>query len=216
VGSLTRRIYFRNFLISKEWNIMRFLLIFGLFFLVPACTTPLPPPDYSTPKHTLLSFHEAFKRDEVAREYECLSQAFKKKHGSLGLSGYHEFRRKLADEYPLAFLLFSLNDIEDNIGSPQITGDTADVDLVFGGNTITVTLLRETIYHLEFDEGPAAGGLSPPLQTLIQEGEGWFGIMLDMTQKTKRRLMKLRKILVEKRWKFLDFSLLDEKMMDST
>jgi hypothetical protein len=201
---------------------MRTLLLAWLALMAASGCSSLPgPPDYSTPEKTLISFHDAFKHEVVAREYECLSQAFKENRGNLNLAGYHEFRRNLKDEYPIVFLLLSLNDIEDNIVEVRYRGDEADVDVSFAGNAFTITMIRETIVRFEFDKGRVKEDrIFQPLPSLLTLENAWLGVMLPMDERildyVGKKIQYLRKILVEKRWKFLDFSIEDEKITGST
>jgi len=74
--------------------------------LITVATTP-PPPDYSTPEATLITFHNAFKADDREAEYECLSHEFKRRNGNLGLSGYYDMRTVIEQEYTLASWVLS-------------------------------------------------------------------------------------------------------------
>jgi hypothetical protein len=181
------------------------------------CTAPMKPPDFSTPKAALLTFHDAFNHDVEAVEFECFSKDFKETN-RFDYKTYYEFRQILVDDNPVAAFLFSLVDLEEAIIETRMEGDDlATMWLDLAGERITILFIRETISHLEYDRAPedsrrfVGGGLMPPLQDLIQEKEAAFTLAVPFrNKKEKRRFHRLRKIVLEKQWKFLDFPFLHE------
>jgi hypothetical protein len=201
-------------------NGMKIMLgILLLPWLAGACSTPaLKAPDYTTPEKTLLTFHNAFKNKNTPREYECFSHEFKQNQGGMDLKSYYEVRRHFEERYPLENWLFSMQDLEDNIVDKRLEpgGRVAHLKLSLGGQETTIDFVRETVYRFEFDEGRLEEDLAAPLETLVRDEEEKLILELPMSSKTRKRKDALRKILVEKRWKFLDFSFLHEKMDAST
>lgn len=196
---------------------MRILIPAVLAMLCGACKAPpLGPADYSTPSATLLTFQNAFQNDRADREYECFSQEFKKNHSSLSLSSYYETRQMLLEDQPVAAYIFSLNDLSDNIIEEIISpkGDRATLVLSVYGEEVFIEFIRETLFQIEFDEARAVGDFLPkPLHDLIRfnEEEHEFYLTLFLSPRIRDNLRSIRKIMVEKNWKFLRFSFLDEE-----
>lgn len=183
-----------------------------LVFTAACCVTPIKDPDFTTPENTLFTFHDAFSRGDVMeREYECFSRIFKKNNGNMDYRSYYEFRHILAEEHPVAMFLFSLEDLSDNIiENKRISEDEAELRIAVKGEEITLAFVRETIYRLEFDRGRAEEDFLPPLQEIIVEGERVFTLDVPLSRKTRKRLHTLRRVNIEKQWKFLDFSFLNK------
>jgi len=202
-------------------------LILLLFLLTPtSCCLlsdpPLGPADFTTPTKTLLTFHEAFRLGEnTEREYECFSKEFKKNikknlnfSRDLDYSSYFEIRNILAEENPVAVFLFSLEDLSDNIKEEKpIDDDEMDLYLDVKGEEIIISFIRETVFRLEFDgkNRPEEGFLSHIKDIIMESGNGLL-IGLFLPSRTRKRLGNkihaLRKIVVEEKWKFKDFSFL--------
>lgn len=189
-------------------SLFRFLL--PLCAALAGCTTTPIVPDYSTPEKTLLTFHEAFKQSEIPFEYECFSQRFKEIQGNMDLKSYYEVRKQFEDEYPLESFLFSLKDIEDNIKEKTFSPDgrSALLTLSIGGEDYSIWFIRETIYRFEFDQGRPFEDFSRPLEELIAVEGDALEVTLPLIKKNMKRLEALRTVIVEERWKFLDFSFL--------
>ncbi|MHC4943510.1 MAG: hypothetical protein ACYTG7_10890 [Planctomycetota bacterium] len=189
-------------------------------WLAGACSTPpLRAPDYTSPEKTLLTFHNAFQNKATSREYECFSYEFKKNQGNMNLSSYYEVRRQFEEKYPLESFFFSMQDLRDNILDKRLLPDGlhAQLKLSLGGKETTIWFVRETVYRFEFDdEGRLEEDLTDPLETLVSDKGDRLIFDLPLSSKTSKRKDALRKILVEKNWKFLDFSFLHEKIDVST
>ncbi len=194
---------------------MRLLFIMAALVSAAACGTPqLKEANMTTPEHTLETFHNAFRHDMVDREYECLSLAFKQRHGNMDLKSYYHLKQILRDEHPVASYLFSLGGLGDNIVEkvPGPGPDLASLKLTVMGKEETIYFIRETVYRLEFDEGRVEEDITDPLQQLLSVGKNRIEVALPLSARTRKRIGQLRKVLVEKRWKFLDFSFLDENI----
>ena len=187
-----------------------------LLFAGACCTTPPAPPDFSTPEATLRTFQQAFDRDDVAAEYECFSLPFKERNGSFGLDDYYEFRRRFVSEHPVAAFLFSKNDLTNNITarSPLEGRELAWLEIEAGGRKVTIDFMLETVYRLEY-----GGAGTRPEEDFIPDPEaalrarnGTLEIVLPLSPRTRKHLSELKRVLVEKRWKFLDFSFLHDMM----
>ncbi len=192
-----------------------YILTLLLPLLAVSCSaTSVPAADFSLPEKTLKTFQEAFGREDVVLEYDCFSLLFKKQNGNFGLDNYYEFRSKFVDEHPVAAFLFSINDLTDNITirSPLKGMEWASLTLEVAGEEIIITFILETTYRLEYLEARPEEDLLLDPHTRILEKEGQLEINLPMTPRTRKHLGDLKKILVEKRWKFLEFSFQNEKM----
>jgi hypothetical protein len=196
------------------------LLLAGLALAASACcSTPPGPPDYSTPEATLLTYHEAFKNEDTEAEYECLSDELKRRYGNLGFSWYYDFRGILAEEYPFEIWAFSLQDLDDNIVDRFVSLDEgrAWLKLSVYGREMTIEFIREAVCIVENYEG-AYLQLDPGEHPVrINEAQVLVEVPVDKysARKTPRFFPRWRKVMVEKRWKFLDFSFLHEKMSGS-
>lgn len=190
-----------------------------LALLAGACCTPSPgPPDFSTPEATLRTFQQAFHREDVSAEYECFSLPFKANNGNFGLDDYYEFRRRFVEEHPVAAFLFSRNDLSNNITarSPLQGRELAWLKLEVAGEEVTIDFILETVYRLEYGAGarPEEDFLADP-EEAVRARDGRLEITLPLSPRTCEHLPELRRVLVEKRWKFLDFSFLRAMMSPS-
>lgn len=199
---------------------MRMLLMAGLALAASACcSTPPGPPDFSTPEATLLTYHEAFKNENKTLEYECLSTEFKRNNGNLDHKTYYDIRCIIEEEYPLETWAFSLQDLDDNIVDRFISLDDgrAWLKLSVYGQEMTIDFTRELVCRLEFDDGHEQS--LDPGENPLHASENQLEIQLPLDKysavKVAKRLPHWRKVLVEKRWKVLDFSFLREKMSGS-
>ena len=181
------------------------------------CSTPLGPPDYSTPKATLMTFQEAFRNDAAYREYECFSLVLKKRLGSLDYKSYYDSRYQFIDDHPMMAFLFSLNDLDDNIMETEYRADGKEawLTLSVGGEIIVIAFIEETFYHIEYLRARPQGDLIPEPHTKIVQKERELEITLPLSKRTRENFDEIQKILVEKRWMFLDFSFLHETISSS-
>jgi hypothetical protein len=204
-----------DFRFHGTMNMVRYALILVLLGSMGACcATPLGEPDFTTPTNTLLTFHECFKEDNHVREYECFSDQFKKEWENLSLSRYMDMRKIFENEHRVASLLFSLQDLSDNIVEevPGLEPYTAILHLEVGGQEITIEFICVTSYQIEFDQARPDGGFVEDLYQIAKPEGDEFVIRLPLSGKIQKYPTQLRKVLVERRWLFLDFSFLHEKI----
>jgi hypothetical protein len=134
----------------------------------------------------------------------------------MNLSNYLDLRKLFEEEHPVASLLFSLEDLSDNIIEevPAFEYGTAWLKLEVGGEEVTIGFTRETIYRLEFDQANSwedrigdrdLYGVARP------EGDELV-LRLPLCDRYLKYPDQLRKVVVENQWKFLDFSFLHEKI----
>ena len=197
---------------------MRLLCLACLTWMVSACSSaPVREPDYTTPEGTLLSFHHAFKNEITEREYECFSQEFKRRHGNMDFSSYFDLRHLIEKKYPMSTWFFSLQDLKANITDRIVLLDEgfAWLKLSIMGEEITIEFVRETVYRLEFDEKGLVEDYIYSTEPFIHSRDNKLEVHLPLASKTAKNYPYWRKILVEKRWKFLDFSFLHERMKGS-
>lgn len=194
---------------------MRCILLVVLSLAATACrSAPMKDPDLTTPEMTLHTFHDAFKHDLVDREYECFSYQFKKDHGNMDVKSYYEARRLFVDEHPMAAFFFSLGDLRDNIVELSGTeGDLATMKLSLGGEEIVIYFTQEAAYQLEFDKvRTERDDILEPFSDIVAARDRKLNVSLPLSKRTRENHRKLRRIVVEKRWKFLDFPFLDENI----
>ena len=173
-------------------------------------------PDFSTPTAALRTFQEAFRRDAVDIEFECFSQVFKDRQGNLDYESYYDFRYQFVDEHPVAAFLFNLNDLDNNVVNTDYRSDgkTARLDLRVAGEDHWIDFILETEYFLEyFGEDWTARDIIPEPHTKIFRKGNQIEIDVPLNRQTRNKdLGDLRKLLLEKRWKFLDFSFVHENI----
>lgn len=193
------------------------LLSLLLFGLSACCATPLPDPDFSSPVATLGTFQGAFNSDEKGADllgYECFSQDFKDRNGRFDLDMYSMLRRKALEESPFLSFLMSLKDLTDcitNVDSPlNGNADLALMALSIAGQDLEILFVRETSYELEYERDERIKGRrTPSIASMIEQDGETLVVRLDGLSKSWiRALPRLRRILVEGRWKFADIKIL--------
>jgi len=195
---------------AKPENPVLVLLLFSaLAALSGCCSTPPPQPDFSTPLATLETFQDAFRADAGQLEYECFAHSFKESMGGFDLDSYAVMRDEAIDANPLVKTFLALKDLAGSVKSVQVDPNNrqAIMNLNVLGTEFDILFLRETIYHLEFDnDSRVREDFMPPLRSTVAANQGALLLIVpDVNPRWLKKVEALRKLSVEERWKFGDF-----------